>query len=490
MKISFSLRAFVVYFLILGSLLWFTLDNAIERLNDGMRQSAESVMVDIAHIMASLIENEIAHQETSPSPSTNSISTLFKDIKQRSLSARIYQVIKTEVDTDVYVTDHKGIVIYDSTGQAVGEDYSQWRDVRLTLEGEYGARTSFKDQNKTEPDDEKIMVVAAPLMQKKNNDDQIVGVVSVVKSITSLEGYLVTDSNQLKRYAVMLLLLALIVGYLISMWFTASLRKISNYADEMAAGKSAEVPQFMDKRFNQLASSLTHMREQLDGKEYVEDYIHSLTHELKTPITSIRGAVELLNSNMPVEDRSKFLSNIDISNQRMSRLVDKMLSLAKLEGLTELQDPSEFDFQPTLQRLLLERDPIIQKKGITVITPKQTSQIIYGEKLLISQAVANLLDNAIDFCNENGKIEVAINTDQQQHSISIINQGEPIPDFALQRMYDRFFSLPRPNTENSQLKSTGLGLSFVKEIMKLHQGTVSIYNNEDGVKAELNWNGI
>jgi len=87
MKISFSLRAFVVYFLILGSLLWFTLDNAIERLNDGMRQSAESVMVDIAHLLASLIEQDINDDELLP---TGTLGALFDDVKQRTLTAKIY----------------------------------------------------------------------------------------------------------------------------------------------------------------------------------------------------------------------------------------------------------------------------------------------------------------------------------------------------------------------------------------------------------------
>lgn len=484
MKLSFSLRAFVVYFLILGTLLWFTLDNAIERLNDGMRQSAESVMVDIANLMASLIETDLASDKT-PTISTAQLEQLFVDVKNRSFEAKIYQITKTNVDTEIYVSDAIGQVIYDSEGLNVGQDYSRWLDVKRTLEGEYGARTSYRFSDATEPEDEKIMVVAAPVQMA----GQIVGVVSVVKSIDSLEGYLLTESSQLKQYALILLLLALGIGYVISMWFTGSLRRLSDYADTMAAGRPAHAPGFMDLRFKQLADSLTRMRAQLDGKEYVEDYIHSLTHELKTPITSIRGAVELLNEDLPVEDRKKFVGNINTSNRRMARLVDKMLSLAKLEGLSELVDPSEFDLMPTLDRLLLEREPQTQKRHLTISRPENESFVMFGDKLLISQAVANLLDNAIDFCTESGHLKIDVEVSSKQYSIGVHNQGDAIPDFALSRMFERFFSLPRPSSERSPnaVKSTGLGLSFVQEIMKLHKGSVTVSNSKDGVQAWLIW---
>jgi len=162
-KISYSLRAFGIYFLILGSLIWFTLDNAIERLNDGMRQSAESVLVDIAQLLATFVEDEAIEKGQL---STTQLKRIFEELGQRKFSAQIYQVTKTDVDSEVYVTNDKGVIIYDSTGENVGEDYSKWRDVHLTLDGQYGARTSYRSRLHTEPDDPKVMIVAAPISYK------------------------------------------------------------------------------------------------------------------------------------------------------------------------------------------------------------------------------------------------------------------------------------------------------------------------------------
>ncbi len=489
LNVSFSLRTFFVYFVILGFLAWYLVENAIERLNDGMRQSAESVMVDMSNVLASELEQRL--QPTNDSGVIIDISTveqLFSRTRQRQLQAQIYQITKASIDTDVYVTDQQGTVIYDSTGNSLGKDFSTWRDVRLTLAGEYGARTSFVDPEKTADDDEKIMVVAAPVRW----NESIVGVVSIVKSINSLEGHLKAESTQLKNYALVLVLLAIVVGYLFSLWLTRSLEKIAQYAQNLAKGRTSAQPHFLDTRLDNLASSVTTLRNQLDGKEYVEDYIHSLTHELKTPITSIRGATELLFEGLPAQEQTRFIKNIHSSNNRMAQLVEKMLSLAKLESQTELVEWADFDLSHVLTRLLEERQPLIASKSLKLTIPEAVFQV-NGDRLLIRQALANLLDNAIAFCPESGLIHVTAESSNEAYSVTVFNQGESIPDYALPRVFERFFSMPAKVSVPSTLtaKSTGLGLSFVQEIMKLHQGSIELKNevrgDYSGVNASLQW---
>jgi len=478
MKISFSLRAFVVYFIILACLSWFFLDKAIERLNVALRQSAESVLVDTANLLATSLEHEFEDQTLD----TWEIERLFSEAYDRDLNALIYNVQKGKVDTEVYITDRDGIVVYASSGEHSGEDFSGWRDVQLTLEGEYGARTSFKYEDQTEEDDEKIMVIAAPI----RFDQNIVGVVSVVKPIQSLEAFLLDESNQLKKYAIALLAIAMLFGYFVSHGFTASIVKLANYANSMAEGKKVPIPNFMDKRFDNLSNAITHLRKQIDGKEYVEKYIHSLTHELKTPITAIEASTELLCEEMPLQERRKFIGNIQTSNRRMSRLVDRMLGLAKLEGMPEVTSISEFDLASALKQLVRERDAILDERNVDVRYPELDTLSVQGDPLLIQQAIANLLDNAILFCRSGGEIRLTMETTRQGYLVSIFNQGDALDDFVIERAFDRFFSTP-PTGEQS--KSTGLGLSFVREIMNLHQGIASLENTQGGVVAKLWWPG-
>ena len=481
MKISYSFRAFVIYLAILGGLIWFTLENAVERLNDGMRQSAESVLVDTSHILSALIESNL--DESSTKLPIAQLKGIFTKLGSRELDAQIYQINKQNIDSQVYVTDKEGFVLYHSGGIHEGQNFAKWRDVHLTLEGGYGARSSYIDQSKTEPEDPKAMVIAAPVKQGAN----IIGVVSLVSPISSLERHLLAETVQLQRYGFALFVLAMVVGYILSLWFTNSLNKIARYATNMAEGKQVEAPVLADARLADLTESISYLRSQLDGKEYVENYIHSLTHELKTPITSIGGAIELIDDSMSSEDRLLFLNNISTSNQRMSRLVDRMLSLAKLEGLTELVSTTEFDIVPTINRLVQERSPMISTRQIELELPEVAHCACVGDKVLISQVIANLLDNAIGFCETGGLIKLTLEKKEDQIWITVFNQGEAIPDFALAKLYERFFSLPRPDQEQQSTKSTGLGLSFVKEIMKLHDGKVDIKNTDGGVLATLTW---
>ena len=483
MKISFSLRAFVVYFLILATLSWFILDKAIERINVALRQSAESVLVDSANLLATSLEQEFEDQ----SLDTWEISRLFSEAYQRDVNASIYGVLKERVDTEVYVTDRKGMVVYDSTAKHTGEDFSEWRDVRLTLEGKYGARTSYRDETRTEPEDEKIMVIAAPIRYQ----GEIVGVVGVVKPIDSLERFLLAESNQLKRYAIGLLGIAMILGYLVSHGFTAATARIARYANDMAEGKKVPEPRFMDKRFARLSAAITRMREHIDGKEYVEQYVHSLTHELKTPITAINASSELLAENPPAADRQQFLDNIQTSNQRMSRLVDRMLSLARLEGQGEVQSATAFDLHAAVDELIDERAAMIQSAGVSVSVSHESVDTVTGDPLLLSQAVANLIDNAIEFSPPGGRIEIRIGKASVEgrpgYRVSVTNSGAKLDQFVIDRAFDRFFSMPRQGTSGRSTKSTGLGLSFVREIMNLHQGQASIANGEHGVITTLAW---
>lgn len=476
MRISFSLRAFVFYFLILATLSWFILDKAIERLNIALRQSAESVLVDTANLLATSLEQEFSDGVLD----TFEIQRLFAEAYRRPLDARIYDVLKERVDTEVYVTDRDGMVVYDSTGEHTGEDFSEWRDVSLTLEGSYGARTSFRDENLTGEDDPKIMVIAAPIRHL----DETVGVVSVIKPIATLERFLLDESSQLKRYAIGLLALAMVLGYLVSHGFTAAINRLSAYADAMAAGKRVMAPRFMDKRFDNLSGAITRMRHQIDGKAYVEEYVHSLTHELKTPITAISASAELLEEDLPVAERRRFAGNIRASAGRMAKLVDRLLSLARLEGRTQPEDSAGFDVVQAIHHLVEERASLVRERGVRVVEPVVGILPVVGDKLLIQQAIANLLDNALDYCPEGGEVTLGCAREGGDWVVTVTNQGEPLDGFVLQRAFDRFFSLPR---DGLAAKRNGLGLSFVREIMAMHQGSATLENVAGGVRATIRW---
>lgn len=487
LKFSYGLRAFVLYAMILGGLGWFILNHAIERLNDGMRQSAESIMVDSVNILGSFLEQQlIVESEQGVSIEIKLLSKTLDGAKHRQIDAQIYQVSRRSLGAEVYVTDHTGTVIYDSTGQNLGEDFSKWRDVYLTLSGKYGARTSFLNpqNSKTKDDDPKAMIVAAPI----HFNNTVVGSISLLAPIEHLNAHLETETLEMQRGMYLSLTIAVIIGFLLSLLFSRSMAKISTYANGMAKGEPVAKPQFLDQRLMDLSTSVENLRSQLDGKDYVENYIHGLTHELKTPITGIQGAVELLKEGLPAEQRTKFLNNIDQSNQRMARLVQRMLDLAKLENRKLVYDKNEtFDLKNLIEEVLNQYSQFCQERNLNISMDGQTDDQSRGDRDLIYQAISNLLDNSIKFSDSNSTINLHFESNIMGSKVSVQNQGERLPEFAHARVFERFFSLPSQQSNNEITKSTGLGLSFVKQIMKLHEGTIEIKNHENGVIAQLKW---
>ncbi|MPV85432.1 two-component system sensor histidine kinase CreC [Ostreibacterium oceani] len=476
MKMSFSFRAFVVYFIVIGGLSWFILDKASDKLKTAFQQSSETVLVDTANLLATFLEHEFRDQVLD----TAQMSQLFEDSYKRRLNATIYSLYKDEIDLEIYVTNRQGVVVYDSTNRNEGKDFSQWRDVNLTLQGQYGARSSFRYDDKTAEGDEKIMVVAAPI----RIDNEIVGVLSVVKPIRPLEQLLAVEIDNLKDYALLLVTIAIVLAYLVSYGFTHAISRLVNYANRMTRGQKTPPPRFLDKRFDKLAKAMTQMREELDGKEYVEHYIHGLTHELKTPLTAVGAAAELLAEGVPQSEQLRFINNIQISNQRMQKLVERMLDLAKLESKNKLDIIDTFDLSAVVEQLLSERASIIQDYGLAVAVEMPDTQNVSGDSLLIRQAIANLLDNALENAPDQGDIILAYRMDNNRHHLQVINEGVVLEDYVLDRAFERFFSLQ----SNHRLhKSTGLGLSFVREIMSLHDGEAYLKNTKEGVCAGIIW---
>ena len=139
---SFVLRLFLFFFFITSIIAWFILDKSLKTLDDSVRTSAEEVMVDSANFIAELVSQNVILGEIQ----LHQIHNLIPAYLERRLDAEIYSVMKTKPDMQVYITDQNGQVLYDSTGQSEGKDFSKWNDVYLTLQGDYGARTSIIDE--------------------------------------------------------------------------------------------------------------------------------------------------------------------------------------------------------------------------------------------------------------------------------------------------------------------------------------------------------
>ncbi|MGY1450410.1 two-component system sensor histidine kinase CreC [Pseudomonas chlororaphis] len=466
-----GIRIFLVYVLFVGLTGYFVLSTVMEEIRPGVRQSTEETLVDTANLLAEILHDDFK----AGTLSENRWPQLLKAYGERQPAATIWGLPKNQVNHRIYVTDAQGKVVLDSSGLAVGQDYSRWNDVYLTLRGQYGARSS---RSVADDPNSSVMHVGAPI----RDNGRIIGVVTVAKPNSSLQPYVDRTERRLLWYGAGLIGLGLLFGALLSWWLSAALRRLTGYAQAVSEGRRAELPHYRGGELEQLATAVEDMRTQLEGKAYVERYVHTLTHELKSPLAAIRGAAELLQSDMPGEQRARFVSNIDSESARMQHLIERLLNLALVEQRHGLEEREAVPLADLANQVLDSQKARIEGKGLQVEQRIDPGLKLSGEAFLLRQALGNLLENALDFTPAGGVLRLSASRVGDQLRLSLFNQAEPIPDYALARLTERFYSLPRPD---SGRKSTGLGLNFVEEVVQLHGGQMRIGNVEGGVEVTL-----
>ncbi|RYD29604.1 MAG: two-component system sensor histidine kinase CreC, partial [Verrucomicrobiaceae bacterium] len=199
---------------------------------------------------------------------------------------------------------------------------------------------------------------------------------------------------------------------------------------------------------------------------------------MKSPLAAIRGAAELLDEEMPLETRKRFLNNIVEETARSERLINRLLELSAIESRTSLEKPEDLDFATILQTAIDQGKAHAEIAGVSLEIRQPDQPVrIRGDAFILRAAILNLLENAIDFSPKGSPISIDLREEGGAVILSIRDHGPGIPDYARDRIFDRFYSL-RHHTVGR--KGTGLGLTLVKEAAELHGGTIRLEAPEDG----------
>ena len=484
---NFVLRPFAGYLLLIALAAVFGQRLAEGELKPAMRRAVEELLVDSANLLAEVAATPPAtssmavstpsstpHDPSMARDEATQLAAAYARFEARQFDARIYEVRKVRPDLRLYLTDARGRVVFDSVPANIGADFSRWNDVRRTLDGRYGARASRTDPANPATS---VLYVAAPVYR----DGRIDGVLTLGKSSLTFEPFIEHARAGILRAGGALVLAAIAIALALSWWISHDLRRLSQYARDASAGRRVVAPRFRGGELATLSNALSGMREELEGKAHVERLAQLLTHELKSPLAAIAGAAELLDEDMPIDDRRRFVGNIRAQTSHMQALVERLAQLAVLEHRRTLTEPAPVRLRELVEATLASRRDALQARGLRVQVDIATDATLVGERVLLQLALASLLDNAIAFSPQDGSIEVshariasaAGNIDE----VIVRDHGTGIPAYAEDRLFERFYSLPRPDTG---VKSTGLGLPLVREVAALHGGTVTVANHPDG----------
>ncbi len=460
-------RILLAIFIIIGSGFYYLTIDILKNIRVRYLEGVEETLVDQARLLSSFVSYDMEKGDFSP----EEFHLIFDKAYKKTFVSKIYHITKTSIDIRVYMTDRKGLIVFDSERKVKpGTDFSQWRDVYLTLQGRYGARSSRDNPYSQEST---VLYVAAPVMVK----GEIAGVLTVAKPTTNINNFLILAKSQIKKQSFIVVGLVSILLILIIVYITKPIKLLTRYANDISRGEKAVFPRLDKSEIGDMGRAFQNMLDALENRKYVEKYVQTLTHEIKSPISAIKGAAELLGEEMPSDQRNRFLENIRTESDRVKMLVDRMLELAAIENMKSLNQVETVSFETIVKGVLESISPYLEERRLRLMTDLDSDTYIEADSFLIRQAVLNLVQNSADFSKPDDTILLSSKLTKDRLVFKVKDQGPGIPEYASDKIYNRFFSLQRPG---SGKKSTGLGLNFVKEISDLHNGTIELENIPNG----------
>ena len=475
-KLNIGTKLFFLYFIISSTLLWvFAHRTALE--------SAKSVMVEVSSLMSRVASQNNKDGEIDLETFESLIVNYLRS-QRNTRSADSNQKLE---NLAIYVTDKDGLLVLDSRGLILGKNMRAHNEVDSALSGDQGI-TRVVIESVPGPKKAKGIVVEyfykSRFLNASNpiygNNGEILGAVVVVAPLMDL-----LDQNYLLQFIFYIFLIALIFGALGSYRISRNIRRIEKYTASLFSGEEVIAPD-LNNQFNKLAKTIENARAEVELKDDVEQYIDTLAHELRTPITGIQLTAENLLTPMSDAQRKRFIENILDSNKHMDLLVNRLLDLSRIERRETLKAVEPVNILQIVNNVLKapSRAKNISDKDLNIVLEINNKSLIKAEKILLEQAIGNIVNNALDFSPKSGTITIKVSETNTAISIIVLDDGPGIPPHVLSKLFTRFFSVSRPDTG---VRGNGLGLRFVRKIMQLHGGEVTLQNRfiQQGAEAKL-----
>ncbi|TDX52656.1 two-component system histidine kinase PnpS [Orenia marismortui] len=209
-------------------------------------------------------------------------------------------------------------------------------------------------------------------------------------------------------------------------------------------------------------------------EEMRKDFVGNVSHELKTPLTSIKGYVETLLDSKPSDNiYNSFLNIIKEEADRLQRLIEDLLNLSKIESHSNYKSKEDVDIVKIIDDTILLLESKAKKKDINLVADLNLSAPnIQADQDQLSRLMINLIDNAIKYTPQGGKVKVSVDPKEEKLILEVEDNGIGIPEDDLPRIFERFYRVDKARSR--KLGGTGLGLSIVKHIVEEHQGNISV----------------
>ncbi len=406
-----------------------------------------------------------------------------QDAGNIQLLALILQTFSLNIDADIFLADGDGRVIlgaYANSELHVGSSFEPPESIpaeavqRCLADGSY---TASGRNNGVYP--EAYYVVGVPF-NRLGSPASGAGAVFAAMNASSMTEYQFDAFQMFLIAALVAFVVAFVVVGVSAYRLVKPLRLMSSAAKALGKGDfSVRVPVDSADEIGQLALSFNNMANSLASSESMNrSFVANVSHELKTPMTTIAGFIDgILDGTIPADRRDHYLSVVSVEVKRLSRLVQTMLNLSRIDNGELKLHPSDFDLSQTVLSTVLTFEKSVDERrldirGLDTLTP----HTVHGDEDLLHQVVYNLVENAVKFTNEGGFISFTVSDSIDRVELAIENSGAGIPPDELPLIFEKFYKADKSRSVDKN--GMGLGLYLVRTIVKLHGGDITVSSVE------------
>lgn len=384
------------------------------------------------------------------------------------------RAIGTYLHSQIWVMDKNGNIIADSKGLRRGETVEDFDPTA-------GGTKNYMTGDFFDSFDEDVISVCAPI----TGDYRTRGYVVIHLPMSELTA----NENQILNIVYITSIIVFMLSLVILIVFDAvvyrPLRKITEGARQYADGNLKHVIDVdTHDEMGYLAGTMNYMSSELDkAEEYQHSFIANISHDFRSPLTSIKGYLEaILDGTIPPDSQDRYLKRVIGETERLTKLTSSMLTLNTIDS-KGLLNRTNFDINRMIRDTSQSFEGQCLEKNISFeLTFEQDIQMVYGDFSKIQQVLYNLIDNAIKFSNKGSSIYVSTEQKGEKIYTSVKDTGVGIPKKDIKKVFDRFYK--SDTSRGKDKKGTGLGLSIVKGIIQSHGENIDVISTE-GVGTEF-----
>ena len=354
-------------------------------------------------------------------------------------------------------------IVRDSFSADVGKTVI-WENIIYSMQGEslyyYDKLTNY-------------LIVTVPLT---SSEGETVGVLVINKSMD----YILTNEDTFLSYMligeIIIVSLTLIVAVLSHIHFTKPMKRMSKSLDAIVREYTSEMPeensftelQDISSKFNEVIGKLHSIDESR------QEFVSNVSHELKTPLTSMKVLADSLNGSedVPIEMYKEFMLDIGDEIDRENKIINDLLSLVRMDKSGAQLNVTAVNINELIEHILKRLKPIAEKSDIEVVYESFRPVVAEVDEVKFTLVITNLVENAIKYNNEGGWVHISLNSDHQFFYIKVEDNGLGIPEDSVEHIFERFYRADKSHSR--EIGGTGLGLAITKSAIAMHNGEIKV----------------